>query len=45
MNMKQYSARFNHNDSMYDTWISFQESYAEEENIDFNFNMAMCSFN
>ena len=36
--MKQYSARFNHNDFMYDAWISLQESYAEEENIDFNFD-------
>ena len=36
--MKQYSARFNHNNFMYDTWISLQESYAEEENIDFNFD-------
>ena len=36
--MKQYSTRFNHNDFMYDAWISFQESCAEEENLDFNFD-------
>ena len=36
--MNKFSTRFNHNDFMYDAWISFQENYAEEENLDFNFD-------
>ena len=36
--MNKFNTRFNHNDFMYDMWISFQESYAEEENQDFDFD-------
>lgn len=36
--MKQFTTRFNHNDSMYEAWVSFQEEYSEQENEDFNFD-------
>ena len=36
--MNKFSTRFNHNDFMYYSWISFQESYAEEGNQDFDFD-------
>ena len=36
--MKNFTTRFKHNDSMYETWISFQENYAEQENEEFNFD-------
>ena len=36
--MKQFTARFNHNDSMYESWLSFQDEYAEQEKIEFNFD-------
>ena len=34
--MNKFSTRFNHNDCMYDAWISFQENYAEEEDQNFD---------